>query len=105
MRLSRLPNRALNIDLKTLNMHLYLRTVDILGCSEPMWEWVVKYQSKRAKRTSNDTGPAPGGAIRPSQSDASLNSVPSIDPNELIMDGIAEMNRDDFEMLLANFEL
>jgi len=42
---------------------------------------------------------------RPMQSETSLNSTSSINSNESIMDGIAEMTRDDFEMLLVNFEL
>lgn len=109
MRMSKLPNTTLNIDLKTLNMHLYLRAMDILGCSEPMWEWVEQYQEELAKRRSaNGNGShalGPGGLIRPMKSDTSLNSTTSMDSTDSIMNGIADMTRDDFEMLLSNFEL
>ncbi|KAF9450567.1 hypothetical protein P691DRAFT_758075 [Macrolepiota fuliginosa MF-IS2] len=109
IRMSRLPNATLNIDLKSLNMHLYLRTMDVLGCSEPMWDWVEQYQEEIAKRRStNGTQPythTPGGAIRPMQSETSLHSSTSADSTDSVMNGIAEMTRDDFEMLLSNFEL
>ncbi|KXN82864.1 hypothetical protein AN958_02138 [Leucoagaricus sp. SymC.cos] len=107
MRMSKLPNQTLNLDVKTLNMHLYLRTMDILGCSEPMWEWVVQYQSDLAKKTSgpgSHTSPL-AGLIKPIQSDASLSSTASADSRASVMNGIAELTRDDFEMLLVNFEL
>ncbi|KAF5360373.1 hypothetical protein D9756_004915 [Leucocoprinus leucothites] len=105
MRMSRLPNPDLNIDLRTLNMHLYLRTMDILGCSEPMWEWVVQHQTALAKRSSHTNGIHTRGAIRSIQSEASFNSNASAESDDSIMNGIAEMTRDDFEMLLINFEL
>lgn len=109
IRMSRLPNSTLNIDLKSLNMHLYLRTMDILGCSEPMWEWVIQYQREfEKKRGVNGSGTpvgAPGGIIRPMRSNASLNSATSLDSMHSVMNGIAEMTREDFEVLLSNFEL
>lgn len=101
--MSRMPNPVLNIDLRTLNMHLYLRTMDILACSEPMWEWVMQYQADLAKRrTLNGIADRP---IRHMQSDASLSSAASTGSADPVMGGIAEMTRDDFEILLANFEL
>ncbi len=105
--MSRLPNPILNIDLKTLNMHLYLRTMDILGCSEPMWDWVVQYQRDFEGKNLNGFGAhgtAPGGTIRPT-SNASLSTMTSVDSMHSVMNGIAEMTRDDFEALLSNFEL
>lgn len=103
----RLPNPNLNADIKTLNMHLCLRMMDILECSESMWEWVVQYQSNIVKRSDNGAGKhiTSEDVIWPMQSETSLNSTLSVDSNESVMDGIAEMTRDDFEMLLINFEL
>lgn len=103
----RLPNSNLNADIKTLNMHLCLRMMDILECSESMWEWVVQYQSNIVKRSDNGAGKhiTSEDVIWPMQSETSLNSTLSVDSNESVMDGIAEMTRDDFEMLLINFEL
>jgi hypothetical protein len=42
---SRLPSTTLNHDLKSLNLHLALRTAEILACSEAMWEWVLEYRA------------------------------------------------------------
>lgn len=85
-RMSRLPTSTLNIDLRTLNLHLALRAQEILACSESMWEWVVEFQ-----RTSET-------------------SVPSLTaPNNWASDvtrcTILEMTRDDFDHLLNNFAL
>ena len=43
---SRLPNAQLHLNLKTLNLHLALRTEEVLACSETMWEWVLEEQKK-----------------------------------------------------------
>jgi len=103
----RLPNSNLSIDIRTLNTHLCLRMMEILECSESMWEWVIQYQSNMTKGSDNGAGrhTTSQDVNRPMQSETSLNSTSSINSNESIMDGIAEMTRDDFEMLLVNFEL
>lgn len=99
-----MPNTALNFDLKTLNMHLHLRTVDILECSESMWEWVLRYQADLAKKKTLH-GSHAGQRIRPMQSEASLESTASTAPVDPVMNGIAELTREDYEILLANFEM
>jgi hypothetical protein len=103
MRLSRMPNAALNIDPKTLNMHLHLRAVDVLGCSEPMWEWVMQYQAEH--QTDFAKKALQGPRIRPMQSEASLESMASTVPIDPVMSEIAELTREDYEILLANFEM
>jgi len=105
--MQRLPNSNLSIDIKTLNTHLCLRMMEILECSESMWEWVIQYQSNMTKGSDNDAGKhiTSQDVNRPMQSEMSLNSTSGINSNESVLDGIAEMTRDDFEMLLVNFEL
>ncbi|KAG1820723.1 hypothetical protein EV424DRAFT_881573 [Suillus variegatus] len=39
-----LPNPALDVDLKFLNLHLALRVKEIVACAEAMWEWVSEFQ-------------------------------------------------------------
>lgn len=103
VRVSRIPNSTLQIDLKTLNLHLHLKTVDILGCSEPMWEWVTQHQAEHqadfAKKTLH------GQPIRPMQREASPESTASMVPLDPIMSGIAELTREDYDILLSNFEM
>ncbi|KIK93374.1 hypothetical protein PAXRUDRAFT_517629 [Paxillus rubicundulus Ve08.2h10] len=41
-----LPNSTLEIDLRTLNLHLTLRVKEILTCAEAMWDWVVDFQAR-----------------------------------------------------------
>ena len=71
---SRLPNRRMEFDLGTLNLHLALRTSEILACGEAMWEWVVEYQKKEEKTRDG----------------------------ELL--AIGGMRRDEFDKLLGKFE-
>lgn len=40
-----LPNPALDVDLKFLNLHLALRVKEIVACAEAMWEWVSEFQT------------------------------------------------------------
>ena len=85
-RMSRLPTTTLNIDVRTLNLHLALRTKEILACSESMWEWVEAFQKASKK------------SIPP------LN-VPSSWSLDVTRCAILEMTRDDFDQLLSNFTL
>jgi len=85
-RMSRLPTTALNIDLRTLNLHLALRAKEILACSESMWEWVEEFQ-----RTSETSIPRLNG--------------PSNWSMGVTRCAILEMTREDFDHLLNNFTL
>ena len=82
-RVSRLPTTALNIDLRTLNLHLELRAKEIIACSESMWEWVKEFQRRYGPNFK-----APGNG--------------SLDMTRC---AILEMTRDDFDLLLNNFTL
>lgn len=45
-----LPNPALDVDLKFLNLHLALRVKEIVACAEAMWEWVREFQTRGTGR-------------------------------------------------------
>jgi len=44
-----LPNPALNVDLRSLNLHLALRVKEIVACAQAMWEWVRDLQERRER--------------------------------------------------------
>lgn len=78
---NRLPNTTLQVDLRTLNLHLALRTFEVIACAEAMWEWVLEFQASPPKiYASWDTG----------------------DPVEKT---IAELSRSEFDALLTQFNL
>ncbi|KAF5385672.1 hypothetical protein D9757_005548 [Collybiopsis confluens] len=101
----RLPNTTMNIDLRSLNLHLALKVTDILACSETMWEWVVEHQErlKKQKRTQETKT-----AGRPRSRSIDPNHTPrrhkererSVDQTMAV---IAELTREDFDDLLRRF--
>lgn len=86
---SRLPNPQMRFDLRTLNLHLALRTAEVLACTEAMWEWVEAYQAelKRRKRLHR------ARAILGSQL------------KEPIKSAIAELSRADFDGMISQFDM
>jgi hypothetical protein len=46
----RLPNPALDVDLRSLNLHLALRVKEIVACAEAMWEWVSEFQMRGPRK-------------------------------------------------------
>ncbi|KAI5989071.1 hypothetical protein EDD15DRAFT_2171973, partial [Pisolithus albus] len=68
----------MDVDLRTLNLHLAIRVKEILGCAEAMWDWVVDYQTKTKEGKRE-----PRGAYI----------------------AISELSRTEFDELLAKFEL
>ncbi|KAK0210837.1 hypothetical protein DFS33DRAFT_1406259, partial [Desarmillaria ectypa] len=101
---NRLPNTKLHIDLRTLNLHLALRTAEILGCSEAMWEWVLEYQREacRKRQDSDATSKKRSrsvDAIRHLR-EATVKQDPN-DPKAMIED----MTREEFEALLVRFDM
>ena len=85
-RTSTLPTTTLNVDLRTLNLHLALRSKEIIACSESMWEWVEQFQQE------------------------SETSIPNLNPAsnwslDMTRCAILEMTREDFDLLLNNFTL
>jgi len=102
---SRLPNTTMDFDLKSLNLHLALRTAEIVACSESMWEWVLEYQAKARKASSSVIRRVKSGSMDlPSQK-----SVPSVsssrNSSESVRSSLLELTRDDFNALLSNFEM
>ncbi|KAF8627448.1 hypothetical protein AX17_006262 [Amanita inopinata Kibby_2008] len=99
-RASRLPNAQLHLDLKTLNLHLALRTAEVLACSESMWEWVLEQKmlhNAPGRNRLNSQG------FRPRMSMSSGESTRSTE--EAFREKIADMKRDDFDELLNNLRL
>ncbi|KAJ7675733.1 hypothetical protein DFH06DRAFT_977167 [Mycena polygramma] len=98
---NRLPNSTFNIDVRSLNMHLALRTAEIIACAESMWEWVVSYQaSARAGR------PRAGSLASELPPRASRMMSPRPDPEtDAFKNAVLELTREDFDGLLVKFEL
>lgn len=48
--LNSLSNKKADIDTKSLSLHLRARVVEILGCSEAMWEWVKEFQYRESEK-------------------------------------------------------
>lgn len=46
MRVPRLPNKKMDFDVGSLNLHLTLKVNEVLACSEAMWDYVLDYQKK-----------------------------------------------------------
>ena len=95
---SRLPNAQLHLNLKSLNLHLTLRTEEVLACSESMWEWVLEEQKKITPNSSEERN-------RLMRTQASMISSESGRGYETFRDRIADMMREEFDDLLNNFRL
>ena len=48
--LNAFPNQGTEIDVRSLNLHLRVRVVEILGCSEAMWDWVKEFQHRELEK-------------------------------------------------------
>jgi len=48
--LSALSNKKAEIDIRSLNLHLRARVVEILGCSEAMWDWIKEFQHRESEK-------------------------------------------------------
>ncbi|KAL1742349.1 hypothetical protein HDZ31DRAFT_43460 [Schizophyllum fasciatum] len=90
-RLESRANRNLHLDVRTLNLHLALRAAEIRACAEPMWEWVLEYQAKRR-------------ALQRSRSRASLAALSDMGRHGP-EDEVAMLAREDFDELLARFDM
>ncbi|EIN12409.1 hypothetical protein PUNSTDRAFT_124275 [Punctularia strigosozonata HHB-11173 SS5] len=112
-RMNRLPNKRLEIDLRSLNLHLHLRSTEVLACAEGMWDWVVAYQRRQRAKTSVATGvPGGGGTAVPSPHPPRpphppppppqrAQRNPNIDPQHA---RIGRLTRGEFDALLRWFE-
>lgn len=87
-RMSRLPTTTtLNVDLKSLNLHLALRVKEIIACSESMWEWVEQFQRESAATSMPNLNALSNWSL------------------DMTRCAILEMTREDFDLLLNNFTL
>lgn len=103
-RSSRLPNGQLNLDLKTLNLHLALRVLEVLACVESMWEWLLEEQQKlRGSPDNHRLMTTSGSGSRPRTSLSSNDSGRSA--QDIFRERIADMTRDEFDELISNFRL
>ncbi|KAJ3881759.1 hypothetical protein F5051DRAFT_321253 [Lentinula edodes] len=103
----RLPNTTMNIDLRSLNLHLALRVTEILACSETMWEWVLDYQEqarnkkiiqeKKTRARSRSIGPVrPPSRDQPSEPESS---------EARLKTALTELTRETYEDMLRRFYL
>ncbi|KIY71996.1 hypothetical protein CYLTODRAFT_79909 [Cylindrobasidium torrendii FP15055 ss-10] len=101
-----LPNKALSIDTRALHLHLALRRTEILACSEEMWEWVKEYQAEQRRQQMSEK--------RRVTRERSLSVDTHYQPRSTSIPGeeqdgplafIADMSRDEFEMLLNRFDM
>ncbi|KAJ7459936.1 hypothetical protein FB451DRAFT_1405816 [Mycena latifolia] len=102
---NRLPNATLNIDVRSLNMHLAVRTAEILACSESMWEWIVSYQTSfHVERAAGRTraGSLASELVPHTSRPAALPSNPATD---MFKSAVLELTREDFDGLLVKFEM
>lgn len=90
------PKKTLEVDLKSLHMHLSLRVVETLACAEAMWEWVLAEQERYAESTKR-------------QQNRSESRAPAYDERneeeDLQMMAIRMMSREDFDYCLSRFEM
>lgn len=95
----RLPNSTLRMDVRTLNLHLALRTLEILACAEAMWEWVLESQAGEPNEKENNR--LRSGSVGGSSS-STLQCGQPADPTRI---AIAELTRAEFDGLLTQFNL
>lgn len=87
------PGKALEIDLRSLHMHLATRVSETLGCVEAMWEWVVAEQQRHAVERASGRGRARSvGEDMEEEGDAQMRVIHA-------------MTRADFDACLSRFEM
>ena len=91
-----LPNKTINFDPRSLNLILALRVNEVLGCAEPMWDWVVDFQESVARDEQKAGSPRMSDhiALRPRRRRRH--------PKE---DALMSLTRLDFDALMRRFEL
>ncbi|KAF7288545.1 Methyltransf-25 domain-containing protein [Mycena chlorophos] len=102
---NRLPNQTLHIDMRSLNMHLALRTAEVLACAESMWEWVKSYQD--AAKPQRVGGRQRAGSLA-SEMPPRSSRLPMLPPNpelDAFKRQLLELTREDFDALLSKFDL
>ncbi|KAI0755235.1 hypothetical protein C8Q80DRAFT_1094329 [Daedaleopsis nitida] len=91
-----LPNKTINFDPRSLNLLLALRVNEVLGCAEPMWDWVVDFQETVMEKTKTV------GSPRRSEHLTLRTSRNRRHPKQ---DALMRLTRLDFDALMRRFEL
>ncbi|RDX50325.1 hypothetical protein OH76DRAFT_1482460 [Lentinus brumalis] len=91
-----LPNQTVNFDPRSLNLLLTLRVAEVLGCAEPMWDWVVDFQESVARSAQS------GGVPRVSEH---LTWRPPRRRRHPQHDALMSLTRQEFDALMRRFEL
>jgi hypothetical protein len=96
----------MNLDQRSLNLHLALRAAEILACSESMWEWVSAYQAAGRARKSTSYGiraNRSGSVDIPQRSATPISSGRT--STESVRNAILDLTRDEFDGLLSKFDM
>ncbi|KAI0081651.1 hypothetical protein K474DRAFT_1258092 [Panus rudis PR-1116 ss-1] len=94
IKLYQLPNKQLEFDVSSLNVHLSLRVHEVMACAEAMWDLVIEY-----RRVYGDKLPKHTSGYSPRM----FSRVPSKAP-EPIHTALLHMERWDFNVLLEWFQ-
>ena len=111
LRANQLPNRRLDFDLKSLNLHLSTRVSEIVACAENMWEWVEDFQQRaraREKARARACEAASEGERKRSSGSgaASAPTGPEVETEDGWMKReLLSMSRAEFDVLVTRFEL
>ena len=101
-----LPNKTINFDPRSLNLLLMLRVNEVLGCAEPMWDWVVDFQESISQSTKASKGRGGGG--RGPGSPSTSEPITLRSPRRRRhpkQDALVNLTRMDFDDLMRRFEL
>lgn len=112
-----LPNQNIEMDLRTLNLHLHARVAEVLACAESMWEWIVEFQAKEREKQSRKLWPPVKGdnSMKANQSMDDFGSIGSFgamlssssDPSERlgpeVKRELMEMTRERFNEIMTWF--
>lgn len=111
-RVNRLPNRHLDMDLKTLHLHLSIRVTEILACAEAMWAWVLEFReaekARTVRRRDRDRTIGQLDVQRERERDAAPSSSLGNGGEDAGMDykdEVMKMSRAEFDVLLSYFEM
>ncbi|TFY83030.1 hypothetical protein EWM64_g986 [Hericium alpestre] len=99
-----LPNKKLNIDLKSLRMHLSARVTEVLACAETMWEWVQREKEKAKAREMAQNGDK-DKTITERDWERAERRTSSLMEAEAQRKDVLALVRSDFDALLTRFEL
>ncbi|KAJ7069768.1 hypothetical protein C8F01DRAFT_1113905 [Mycena amicta] len=102
---NRLPNQTLNIDMRSLNIHLALRTAEVIACSESMWEWVQSYQKNAVAQRAGGRARAGSLASEMTPRSSRLAFLPTDPEVDAFKRSVLELTREDFDALLVKFDL